>query len=80
MDVGALREQHDYAFDFARHHRDVVLGNWIGIDPTRPAHVKELEWCLSDGPGLVGLTLNPSTPAGTPDQPEWDACLNLCRE
>ncbi|MFK4273477.1 amidohydrolase family protein, partial [Streptomyces milbemycinicus] len=53
MDAGALRDQHDYAFDYARRHPDVVLGNWIGIDPTQPAHVKELERCLSEGPGLV---------------------------
>lgn len=80
MDVGAVRDQHDYAFDFARNHSDVVLGNWIGIDPTRSDHVKELGRCLSDGPGLVGLTLNPSTPAGTPDQPEWESCINQCIE
>ncbi|MDN3059787.1 amidohydrolase family protein [Streptomyces sp. SRF1] len=80
MDVGEVRSQHDYAFDFARSHPDVVLGNWIGIDPTRPEHVKEFERCLSDGPGMIGLSLNPSTPAGTPDQPEWYKCLHLCIE
>src|SRR5215207_5900499 len=26
MDAGVLREQHDYAFDYARAHPDVVLG------------------------------------------------------
>ena len=80
MDVGAVRDQHDYAFDYARKHPDVVLGNWIGIDPTQPSHVKEFERCLSDGPGLVGLTVHSFTPAGTPDQPEWEDCLNLCIE
>jgi predicted TIM-barrel fold metal-dependent hydrolase len=80
MDIGAVREQHDYAFDFARRHPDVVLGNWIGIDPTQPAHVKELERCLGDGPGLVGMAMSPSTPAGTPDSPEWAACLAMCVE
>lgn len=80
LDVGAVREQHDYAFDFARRNPDVVLGHWIGIDPTQPAHVKELERCLSDGPGLIGLAVHSLTPAGTPDEPEWEDCLNLCRE
>ncbi|MFG1925280.1 amidohydrolase family protein [Cryptosporangium sp. NPDC048952] len=81
MDVGAVREQHDYAFDFARNHPDVVLGNWIGIDPTRPGHVKEFERCLSDGSGLVGLSVHPfSAAAGLPDGPAWEACLNLCVE
>jgi hypothetical protein len=80
MDVGAMRDQHDYAFDYTRAHSDVVLGNWIGIDPTRPDHVKELERCLSDGPGLVGMGLHPFSAAGTPDQPGWEECLNLCVE
>lgn len=80
MDIGAVREQHDYAFEFARKHPDVALGSWIGIDPTIPSHVKELERCLSDGPGLIGLTVNPLTPAGTPDQPGWEECLRLCME
>jgi uncharacterized protein len=80
MDVGAMRDQHDYAFDYARKYPDVVLGNWIGIDPTRPDHVKELERCLSDGPGLVGMGLHPFSAAGTPDQPAWENCLNLCIE
>ncbi|WP_166459341.1 amidohydrolase family protein [Amycolatopsis pithecellobii] len=81
MDVGAVRDQHDYAFDYARKYPDVVLGNWIGIDPTRPGHVKEFERCLSDGPGLVGLSVHPFSPAaGLPDEPAWEACLNLCVE
>lgn len=80
MDVGAMRDQHDYAFDYARKYPDVVLGNWIGIDPTRPDHVKELERCLSDGPGLIGMGLHPFSAAGTPDQPAWEKCLNLCIE
>ena len=80
MDVGAVRDQHDYAFDYARNHPDVVLGNWIGIDPTRPGHVKEFERCLSEGPGLVGLSVHPFSAAGTPDQPGWEECLNMCIE
>ena len=80
MDAGAVRDQHDYAFDYARNHPDVVLGNWIGIDPTRPDHVKEFERCLSEGPGLVGLSVHPFSAAGTPDQPGWVECLNMCIE
>jgi uncharacterized protein len=80
MDAGAVRDQHDYAFDYARKYPDVVLGNWISIDPTKPEHVKELERCLSDGPGLVGLSVHSFTPAGTPDQPEWATCMNMCIE
>jgi hypothetical protein len=80
MDVGAVRDQHDYAFDFARKHPDVVLGNWIGIDPTQPEHVKEFERCLSIGPGLIGLSAHPSPSAGRPDEPGWETCLNLCIE
>lgn len=78
MDVGAVREQHDYAFEYARKHPDVVLGNWISIDPTQPQHVRELARCLSDGPGLIGLSVNSYTPAGTPDQAAWDTCMNMC--
>jgi predicted TIM-barrel fold metal-dependent hydrolase len=80
MDVGAVRDQHDYAFDYARKHPDVVLGNWIGIDPTRPEHVKEFERCLSEGPGLIGLSAHPFDLAGRPDEPAWATCLNLCIE
>jgi predicted TIM-barrel fold metal-dependent hydrolase len=80
MDVGAAREQHDYAFEYARKYPDVVLGNWIVIDPTRQGHVKEFERCLSEGPGLIGLGLHPFCAAGLPDQPGWEACINLCIE
>ena len=81
MDVGAAREQHDYAFDYARRYPDVVLGNWIGIDPSRPGHADEFERCLSVGPGLVGLSLHPFAPAaGLPDSPVWERCINLCIE
>ncbi|MFJ3363747.1 amidohydrolase family protein [Streptomyces anthocyanicus] len=80
MDAGALRDQHDYAFDYARRNPDVVLGNWIGIDPTQPAHVREFGRCLSEGTGLVGLTVHSYTPAGTPDEPAWETCLNMCVE
>lgn len=80
MDVGAVREQHDYAFDYARKYPDVVLGNWIAIDPTRPEHAREFERCLSDGPGLTGLSLHPSPQAGLPDDPAWENCINLCVE
>ncbi len=80
MDVGAVRDQHDYAFDFVRKYPDVVLGNWIGIDPTRPGHVKEFERCLSEGPGLVGLSLHPFSAAGRPDEAAWKDCIQLCIE
>lgn len=81
MDVGAMREQHDYAFDYARQYPDVVLGNWIGIDPSRPGHIKELERCLSDGPGLIGMGLHPfAAEAGLPDSPAWEPCIKLCIE
>ncbi|KRB82355.1 hypothetical protein ASE00_09800 [Sphingomonas sp. Root710] len=80
MDVGAMRDQHNYAFDYARQHPDVVLGNWIGIDPTKPGHVKELERCLSEGPGLIGMGLHPFCAAGLPDEPGWASAINLCIE
>ncbi|MDT8914988.1 amidohydrolase family protein [Amycolatopsis sp. PS_44_ISF1] len=80
MDAAALRDQHDYAFDYARSHSDVVLGNWIGIDPTQPGHVRELERCLREGPGLTGLAVHSFTPAGPADQPAWRPCLRLCAE
>src|SRR4051794_27334155 len=80
MDAAAMREQHDYAFDYARTHPDVVLGNWIGIDPTRPGHLKELERCLSEGPGLVGMGLHPFSSAGAPDEAAWEPAINLCIE
>jgi uncharacterized protein len=80
MDVGAMRDQHDYAFDYARSYPDVVLGNWITIDPTQPGHAKELERCLSDGPGLIGMGLHPFSKAGLPDSAAWEDCINLCIE
>lgn len=80
MDVGAVREQHDYAFDFARKYPDVVLGNWIGIDPTRAGHVKELERCFAEAPGLVGMSLHPFSPAGLTDGPAWAEAVSLCVE
>jgi predicted TIM-barrel fold metal-dependent hydrolase len=51
-----VRALHDYAFATQRAHADVIVGNWLHIDPRDGrAAALELERCLGSGAGFVGL-------------------------
>src|SRR5262245_10477645 len=58
MAIEEVRALHDYAFETQRQHPDVILGHWLHIDPRMGrAAVAELERCLDQGSGVVGLAV-----------------------
>ena len=74
-----MRALHDYGFETERHHRDVILGHWIHVDPQRagPAGVKELRRCIDKRIGFLGFAVSASLspPASDPlYQPYYDLC------
>lgn len=53
-----VRALHDYALATQKEHGDVIVGNWLHIDPrTGRAGLEELERCLGAGGGFVGLAV-----------------------
>lgn len=77
-EVAAL---HDYAFEVQRRHPDVILGNWLHIDPRMgPDAVAEFRRCLDRGGGLVGLAV-PGAGFNVPaSDPAYAALYRLCIE
>lgn len=76
-----LRALHDYAFDVQRGAPDVVLGNWLHIDPrTGAAGLAELERCLATKAGLVGLGVAGAGFNVTANDPRYDPFYRLCIE
>jgi len=60
---------HDYGFTTQRKYSDVILGNWVHIDPRRGADgLKELRRCREAAGGFLGLGVNgsDSPPASDP--------------
>lgn len=53
-----LRALHDYALEVQRQASDVILGNWLHIDPrTGRAGIDELDRCASAKAGVIGLAV-----------------------
>jgi len=74
-----LRVLHDYALDVQRQGADVVLGNWLHIDPrTAAAGVDELERCVSAKAGLVGLAVAGAGFNIPASDPAYDAFYRYC--
>lgn len=78
--IDEVREFHDYAFETQRRYSDVILGNWIHLDPTtRKAGIAEFERALRAGAGFTGLLV--SNAAGLPANDEaWEPFYRLCIE
>jgi predicted TIM-barrel fold metal-dependent hydrolase len=74
-----LRSLHDYALDVQRQFPDVVLGNWLHIDPrTGPAGLEELDRCVSAKAGLVGLAVAGAGFNVTASDPAYDPFYRFC--
>ena len=73
-----VRDAHDYAFETQRRFPDVIIGNWIHIDPTTgPAGVTEFKRCLDANAGFVGLAVSGGHPA---NDEAWTPYYRLCME
>ena len=67
-----VREYHDYALQTQRRFPDVILGNWLQIDPRTGAEgVAEFKRCVAAGAGFVGMCIS-GAPAGfAASDPVW---------
>lgn len=79
VSIEELRALHDYALDVRRQFPDVVLGNWLHIDPRLGrAGVEELERCVSAKAGLVGLAVAGAGFNVPASDPAYDAYYRFC--
>lgn len=79
VSIEELRALHDYALDVQRRFPDVVLGNWLHIDPRLGrAGVEELERCVSAKAGLVGLAVAGAGFNVPASDPAYDAYYHFC--
>lgn len=78
--VEVAAELHDYAFGVHRAHPDVVLGQWLHVNPRDNASLGELRRCISEAPGFVGLAVSGSRMAVTAADPLYEPFYRLCIE
>jgi uncharacterized protein len=80
LPVDEARPIHDYGFETQEAHADVIIGNWVHVQPElgSPA-LAEFRRCLDRGKGFVGLAVSGS--GGLPaSDPAWDPFYRLCIE
>jgi predicted TIM-barrel fold metal-dependent hydrolase len=78
MDEAA--ELHDYGFATQRKYPDVILGNWVHIDPRTGAEgVRELRRCRDANVGFLGFAVSGSG-TGPASDPMWHPFYKLCIE
>jgi uncharacterized protein len=75
-----MQSLHDYAFETQRAHADVILGNWIHVDPRAgEAGLRELRRCIDRRIGFLGYAVSASLSPPASD-PAYDAYYRLCIE
>lgn len=77
MSVEQVYEQHEYAFAYTRQNPDVVLGNWLHIDPLAPGHMEEFVRCVNDHPGFLGIGISGNE---IPSDEKWIKIYEICIE
>lgn len=80
LPVEEARPLHDYGFATQEAHPDVIIGNWVHVQPElgQPA-LAEFRRCLDRSKGFVGLAVSGS--GGLPaSEPAWDPFYRLCIE
>lgn len=81
MPVGQVQEFHDYVFEVQKNHGDVIIGNWLQIDPrTGKEGLREFERCLSNGGGVVGYAVSGSPLGLDACDPLFGPYYALCAE
>lgn len=81
MAIDEVRRHHDYVFETQGRHSDVIVGNWLQIDPrSGDAGLRELERCFKEGGGVVGYTVSGSAIGLHACDPLFDPFYELCRE
>lgn len=78
---GEMRELHDYAFKTQRHHPDVILGNWLHIDPRSGQEgVRELRRCIDAASGFLGFAVAGAGWNVAASDPLYEPYYRLCIE
>lgn len=74
MDMGQIREVHDYTFDVQRKNSDVIFGHWLSFDPRLGKDaIKEYERAVAAKAGFIGFGIIGQTANGLPaSDPIWD--------
>lgn len=78
LELGAVKELHEYAFEFQQQFSDVVIGHWINIDPRlgKPG-VLELERCL-EAECFVGLSISGASSHFPATDDVWKPFIEVC--
>jgi predicted TIM-barrel fold metal-dependent hydrolase len=80
LPMSEATELHDYGFEMQRQHSDVILGNWVHINPrTGPEGVRELRRCRDAKAGFLGFAVSGSG-TGPASDPIWVPYYKLCIE
>ena len=67
-----VREFHDYALDTQRRFPDVILGNWLQMDPRTGAEgAAEFKRCVAAGAGFVGICISGAPSGFAATDPVW---------
>lgn len=76
-----VRALHDYALDTQRRYPDVIVGNWLHVDPrTGRDGVEELARCLARSAGFVGLAVPGAGFNVAASDPAYKPLYELCVE
>ncbi len=72
LPMDQMRQYHDYAFDMARRHPDVIFGHWLMFDPRRrDESLDEFKRAKDANAGFIGFAVS-GTGVGVPaSDPLW---------
>ncbi|MFI4988848.1 MAG: amidohydrolase family protein [Alphaproteobacteria bacterium] len=80
LPLNEAAELHDYGFATQRKYSDVILGNWVHINPrTGPEGVRELRRCRDANAGFLGFAVSGSG-SGPANDAMWEPYYKLCIE
>ena len=72
LPMNKVREFHDYALDTQQRFSDVILGNWLQINPnTGGEGVAEFKRCVNAGAGFIGISISGATSGYAATDPVW---------
>lgn len=79
LPIAEAKVLHDYAIEFAREHRDIILGIWVTIDPRHgQAAIEEIRRCRDAGPAVVGFVAAAAPLGFAPSDPVLFPFYELC--
>lgn len=80
LPMDEMQALHDYGFETEKAHRDVIIGQWIHIDPRSGTDgLKELRRCIDKKIGFLGFGVSSSLTPPSSD-PLFDPYYKLCIE